>query len=153
MSTKLPYDHYDELNVHYIGETFVEDPEHGDPTDAGLFEIEEVNKDVNQMVKSALDHGGTDDLRAALREAERMRRLIKAAPEMFKALERLVSHEAFVGHALPGSSVGSAGAHRKEHKMMREFAEEALPDLDVDLDEVFPFIGERDPPPKKEDVL
>lgn len=115
---KPPYDRFDELHVSYVGEDSVEFPDSMEVTDLGLFEIEETNLSMTD----ALGSGYSEDVRDALREAEQMRRLIKAAPEMYQALQAI-----------------STANHQEA-----EWAREALPDLDADLDECFPWLGERD---------
>jgi hypothetical protein len=67
--------------VTWIGEHLVEFGD-GDGTDAGLFEIEEVNRFVND----AMQRGSVRDRRAAMREAEQMRRLVASSRDMYRGL-------------------------------------------------------------------
>lgn len=143
-ASNLPYyvRNDEELGVYWVGERLVKNPDSPrvEATDAGLFEIEAVNQDVHKRLES----GSHLDATEAMRDAERMRRLIETTVRRAERVQEIrhLAHDAMEGIEDESEAI----------KEIFRLASEALPDLDVDMKEVFDW-NPRPPKPDPEDVL
>jgi hypothetical protein len=112
------------VEVLWNGEGVTEHPKHVDRNAAGLFECLDVNRDVLGAVDSTVKHGEPTDLREAAVRAEQMRRLFQASLEMQQALEAMIRE-----FGCRDPDCATCGQAR-----------DALPDLDVDADVLFPWL-------------